>query len=431
MNRHWRNVLQWGRRGWIVCAVLGLLWPTAAEAWESPERVLIGFRRAPDPAAVRASGGRVTHVYDLLPAVAAEVPPSMIPSLRRRAGVLYVEPDYPVYATRPRPAAPTIGPRTIGAPQPLFDPDLEILPWGIVRIGAPLVWLGAPGGPPPNMGEAVKVGIIDTGLDYTHPDLADNYVLGYDFVNNDWDPRDDNGHGTHVAGIIAAIDDGPNSGGANADGVSVVGVGPRVHLYIAKSLDSDGAGYMSDIVAALDAAAKYDVDIVNMSLGSPFFSLTLRRACDRAYQAGVLLIAAAGNESQSRLDVPARYSSVIAVGATDETDQRASFSNYSSKLELCAPGVGILSTMPTYLVRLNQSPYGYQQSYDYLSGTSMACPHVTGAAALTFAAHPAWSHTEVRDRLAATAEDLGAVGRDRYFGYGLLDAAAAAMESPN
>ncbi len=429
MGRERGMIRDWLKIGALCLAAIALCHSGSEAASANREKVLIGFRKTPNVAAVRAVGGRVEYVYGLVPAVAARVPRSMVSVLRRQPGVLYVEPDYPVYATGSRVAPEYRRLQDSGALLPLFDPGVEILPWGVVRIGAPSVWLGTPDGPPPNMGESIKVGIIDTGIDYTHPDLAENYVLGYDFVNKDWDPLDDNGHGTHVAGIIAAVDDGPNWGGANTDGVSVVGVAPRIELYIAKSLDREGVGHMSDIVAALDVAADYDVDIVNMSLGSPFVSRTLRRACDTAYRSGVLLVAAAGNEGLSWLDVPARYSSVIAVGATDEADRRASFSNYASKLELCAPGVGVLSVMPDHPVRLNESPYGYHQLYDYLSGTSMACPHVTGAAALVWAAHGEWSHAQVRSQLTATAKDLGAPGRDKYFGHGIVDAAAAAMGS--
>jgi subtilisin len=383
------------------------------------DRVLIGFRGRPDAAALSRLGARIQYVYDLVPAVAAEVPSGRVGAVKRVPGVLYVEPDYPVYATGGAALSPLTSVR------PLFDPLTEVLPWGVARIHAPEVWLGLPGAVPPNMGAGVKVGIIDTGIDYTHPDLAANYVLGYDFVNKDWDPFDDNGHGTHVAGIIAAIDDGPNVlYGGNT--VSVVGAAPQVSLYIAKSLDSDGVGTTSNIVAALNQAAKYGVDVVNMSIGSPFSSRTLRAACDHAYAAGVLLVAAAGNEALPWLDVPARYGSVLSVAAINEANQRAAFSNYNSSLELCAPGVDVLSTMPGYPVTLTQAPYGYQMDYDALSGTSMACPQVTAAAALVVAAHPEWTNVQVRQRLDATAEDLGAPGRDRYYGYGLVDAAAAA-----
>jgi subtilisin len=399
---------------WLgLCAALLLCALSGATA-SGFDRVLIGFRGRPDAAAVSRLGARIQYVYDLVPAVAAEVPSNRVEAVKRLPGVLYVEPDYPVYAT----GGAAISPLTSVWSQ--FDPLTEVLPWGIARIHAPEVWLGAP----PNMGAGVSVGIIDTGIDYTHPDLAANYVLGYDFVNRDWDPLDDNGHGTHVAGIIAAIDDGPNVlyGGSM---VSVVGAAPQVSLYIAKALDSNGVGSTSNIVAALNQAAKHGVDVVNMSIGSPFSSRTFQAACDNAYAAGVLLVAAAGNEALPWLDVPARYGSVLSVAAINEANQRASFSNYNNNLELCAPGVDVLSTMPGYPVTLTQAPYYYQMDYDALSGTSMACPHVTAAAALVMAAHPDWTNVQVRQRLDATAADLGAPGRDRYYGFGLVDAAAA------
>ncbi len=400
----------------LVAVVALALWsvlPAQADA------VLIGFRARPNAAVVKAVGGAVKHIYDIVPAIAAEVPKAKLPVLRRAAGVAYIEPDYEVYASE------SLVAQEVSA---LFDPATETLPWGIARIGAPQVWLGIPGLTPPNMGEGVKVAVIDTGIDYTHPDLAANYVMGYDFVSEDWDPRDDNGHGTHVAGTIAALDDGPNYGGGNTAGISVVGTGPKISLYIAKSLNSNGVGATSDIVAALNMAAKYKVQVVNMSFGSFFSSRTLKRACDNAYAAGVLLVAAAGNESLSSLSYPARYPSVIAVGATNSANTRAYFSNYGSGMELSAPGVGVLSTLPMYSVQLNQpTSGGYQQIYDYLSGTSMASPHVVGAAALVWAAHPTWTNVQVRQRLTATATDLGAPGWDKYYGYGLVNAAAAAQ----
>ncbi len=401
----------------VVAAVL-LLAP-AATAAVGREKVLIGFRGRPNTAALMALGARVLHTYDLVPAVAAEVPSARLGALKALRGVVYVEPDYPIYATG-----------LVAAPQapidsaPLSVLSVQVLPWGITRIGAPQAWLGTPE-QPGNLGTDVAVAILDTGIDYTHPDLAGNYVSGYDFVNDDWDPLDDNGHGTHVAGTIAAQDDGPNSGGGNVTGISVVGVGPQIALYAAKILDREGTGSTSDAVAALDVAARYGMRVVNMSFGSPFSSRTFQSACARAYSAGVVLVAAAGNEAAPWLDVPARYSSVISVGATDAHDKHPTFSNTSRNLALCAPGVAVLSTMPTYLVRLNQWPYGYQTYYDYLDGTSMATPHVSGAAALVIAAHPELSASQVRARLVSTATDLGAVGRDSLFGYGLVNAFAA------
>ena len=411
---------------WAIAFAALLLLASVAAAAPGTETVLIGFRGRPNMGALRAVGARVLHAYDLVPAVAAEVPSGRLSAVRALKGVVYVEPDYPIYATGPLGGRLVLALPAAGDVEPLSVAVTETLPWGIERIGAPQVWLGV-AGQPGNLGTGVAVAILDTGIDYTHPDLADNYVSGYDFVNDDYDPLDDNGHGTHVAGTIAARDDGPNSGGANTTGISVVGVGPEIALYAVKILSREGSGNTSDAVAALDIAARYGMQVVNMSFGSPFSSKTMKSACGRAYAAGIVLVAAAGNEAAPWLDAPARYPSVISVGATNSLDQRASFSNTSRNLELCAPGVAVLSTMPTYTVRLNQWPYGYQMHYDYLDGTSMAAPHVAGTAALVIAAHPDWSNSQVRSQLRSTATDLGASGRDSYFGYGLVNAAAAAQ----
>lgn len=401
--------------GALFGVLLLLALGSASAAGGRSQKVLIGFKGRPDARVVQAAGGTVEYVYDIVPAVAATVPEAALAGLAHKPGIEYVEPDYPVYALGTGGSLLT---RTVGS---LFDPGTEVLPWGIDRVGAPAVWLGTP----PNVGAGISVAIIDTGIDYTQPDLAANYVSGYDFVNKDYDPLDDNGHGTHVAGTIAALDDGPNSGGANTTGISVVGVGPQISLYSAKVLNASGAGSTSNVVAAINVAAQYHISIVSMSLGSLFGSNTLKSACANAYAAGVLLVAAAGNEGMAGMDYPARYPGVIAVGAIDSTNRRASFSNYGSKLELCAPGVGVLSTMPTYSVTLTRSPYNYHQVYEYLSGTSMATPHVAGVAALVWAAHPTWTNVQVRDRLDATATDLGAPGKDSYYGYGLVNAPAA------
>ncbi len=397
--------------GVLLLVVLG----SASAAGGASRRVLVGFRGRPEARVIHGVGGTVQYVYDLVPAIAATVPEAAIAGLAHKPGIDYVEPDYPIYATG------AAGPLLDGV-STLFDPDTELLPWGIDRVQAPAVWLGTP----PNLGAGIAVAIVDTGIDYTQPDLAANYLGGFDFVSGDFDPRDDNGHGTHVAGTIAALDNGPNWGGANPRGISVVGVGPQIPLLIGKVLDANGVGNISALVAALDVATQYHLKIVSMSLGSTSASTTLQNACANAYAAGVLLVAAAGNTGLSGLDYPARYPEVIAVGAVDSANQRAFFSNYGGKLELCAPGVNVLSTMPVYTVALNKWPYFYRRYYDYLSGTSMSAPHVAGVAALVWAAHPDWTNVQVRDRLDATATDLGVPGRDSYYGFGLVNAAAAA-----
>ncbi len=275
--------------------------------------------------------------------------------------------------------------------------------WGVERIGT--AYAHDQG----NKGAGVKIGIIDSGIDYTHPELSANYAGGWDFVNNDDDPRDDYGHGTLVAGIIGAVDDGQG----------IVGVAPEASLFAYKVIDSVGHGSFSNVIAALDRAIADGMDIVNMSFGSlgdP--GQELLDACERAAAAGILLVAAAGNFGTfdgvgDNVLYPARYSSAIAVAATTDLDERAFFSSTGPDLELAAPGYNIYST----------DLFG---GYAYESGTSLAAAHVAGAAALLIYD----GIFDVRGRLIATAYDLGPVGFDTLYGYGLVDIAAALRPVP-
>jgi len=283
-------------------------------------------------------------------------------------------------------------------PDGIVEADEQTIPWGVDRIDAELVH-------PTNKGAGVKVAIIDTGVDYTHEDLDANFdptLLGYDFVNNDSDPMDDNGHGTHVAGTIAAED----------NDIGVIGVAPEANLYSLKVLNSSGNGYYSDIIDALGWCVDNGIQVASMSLGGSSDNALFHTACDNAYNAGVLIVAAAGNSGSSSILYPARYDSVIAVSASDSFDNLAYFSCYGSQNELAGPGVSITSTL-------------LGGGYGTKSGTSMATPHVSGAAALVFASGVAGAPA-VRDQLNNTAEDLGAPGWDPYFGNGLVDAEAAA-----
>ena len=331
---------------------------------------------------IKEFGGKFKQSYHIIPAVSAKIPAKAIERLKKHPSVKYVEIDGKVYASKVYATA-------------------QSLPWGVDRIDAEKVH-------PYNKGTGIKIAVLDTGIDYTHPDLDDNYKGGYDFVNDDADPMDDNGHGTHVAGIIAAED----------NGFGVVGVAPEAYIYAVKVLDSNGSGTVSDVIAGIEWAVDNNMQIVSMSLGTPTYSQSLRDACNAAYNAGLLLVAAAGNNGNlfgigDNVVYPAKFDSVIAVAATDENDERASFSSTGPEVELAAPGVNINST---YL----------GGSYRLLSGTSMACPHVTGVAALVWKAYPYYNNTQVRERLQQTAEDLGDPGRDNWFGCGLVDAEAAA-----
>ena len=271
----------------------------------------------------------------------------------------------------------------------------EMLPWGIDRIGATLV-------DNRNKGQGVKVAILDTGIDLDHPDLQ---VTGdVTFVPGTASGDDDNGHGTLVAGIVAALD----------NGIGVVGVAPEVELYAVKVLDSEGAGTCYAIRKGIEWAINNDIQVINMSFGCiSNLSQEVKLALDKAYQAGIVLIAAAGNGGTTGGDgnniwAPARYTPVIAVGAIDELDNRYSSSNTGDTLELVGPGVNIYSTLKG-------------GGYGSITATSASAPHVAGVAALLIASGIT-SNDEVRQILQETAEDFGPSGWDSWYGYGLVNA---------
>jgi thermitase len=272
--------------------------------------------------------------------------------------------------------------------------------WGPQKIEADWAWNTTVGD------HSVLVAVIDTGIYYTHPDLAANYVpLGYDWVNNDTDPMDDNGHGTHCAGIIAAVIN-------NSEGIAGLA---QVQVMAEKVLESSGQGYLdwiaNGIINATDSGAK----IISMSLGGYDYSQLLYDAVKYAYDRGALVIAAAGNDNTNTKLYPAGYDEVIAVAATDQNDNEASFSNWGDWIELSAPGVDIYSTVPW--------------GYDYMSGTSMACPHVAGVAALVWSLYPNKTRDWVREWLRSTADDLGDPGFDVHYGYGRANARKAAEQT--
>jgi hypothetical protein len=274
------------------------------------------------------------------------------------------------------------------------DP-LLINQWGYYDIEAN--WINAP-----TTTTGVTVAVIDTGVDYTHPDLLGKVTKGYDFVNADTDPMDDMGHGTHVAGIIAAK--------AN-NNYGITGVSWNSKILAIKALDSSGYGNSYDISLAIIAAANNaSVKVISMSLGGSY-SLTEDLAVGYAVVTkGKLLVAAAGNGNTSIPSYPAGLSTtypgmVLAVAAHDQAHCKASFSNYGTWVSVSAPGVGILSTIPPYLDSTNS---GFA-SYD---GTSMATPHVSGAAALAWQKYPTYTNTQIANLITTLAGTLTPLVRD-------------------
>ncbi len=272
----------------------------------------------------------------------------------------------------------------------------DIIDWGVSRIGADKVW-------DTGSGVGVKIAIIDTGVQKDHPDLVANLNTGYDFVNNDSDANDDNGHGTHVAGIATAT----------LNQAGTVGVSNGSKIIPVKVLNAQGYGYLSDVAKGIYYATDNGARVINLSLGAPTDSSLLRDAVNYATNKGVLVVAAAGNESGAPCSYPASYSNVICVMATDSRNMLASFSNIGG--ELSAPGVYNYST---YL----------GSTYRYLSGTSMASPHVAGASALLFSICPTCTSSEITQLLESTAIDLGEPGKDILFGYGLIDLTSAVLQ---
>lgn len=304
----------------------------------------------------------------------------------------------------------------------------ETLPWGVERIRAYLVWdnnmdMAVDQGA--NAGQYVSIAVIDSGIDYWtddqgnihyHPDLEDNVAGGRRFRHlypncyvEEWAEHEDiDGHGTHVAGTIAAVD----------NDIGVIGTAPKTKIYALQVIAWNEEGYAKAIATAINWAVGQGVDIISISLGLVTDYTTLREASDNAYAQGVLLIGASGSWGETFVRYPARYASVIAVGAVYQNLNRPNWSNTGPELEFVAPGVDINSTWLDGGYRLD-------------SGTSMAVPHVTATAALIWSSKidptyddgdGMWSNTEVRLKLRHMALDLGLSGRDNDYGFGLINA---------
>jgi len=276
--------------------------------------------------------------------------------------------------------------------------------WGLTKVRAPEAWALS-------QGQGVLIAVLDTGTDYTHPDLSGKVRtdIDWDFVNNDSDAQDNNGHGTHVSGIVAA---------ATNNSIGVAGLGWDASILPLKVLDSEGNGKTSQLISAIYYAADHGARVINMSLGGrpddPCFS-GLQAAVDYAYRRGVLLVAAAGNNGANRTVFPANCAHVLGVAATTSSDSRAWFSNYADHVSVAAPGDDIYSTLR----------YG---GYGYMDGTSMATPFVAGLAALVYARFPTYTPDQAASAILDNAQDLGSTGWDADYGCGRIDAFQALWE---
>lgn len=509
----------------LLVAVLAVsaLTPGASEAAApdrgasaARDRFFVGFAEAPgasERALLARHGATVRHEFPEVAAAAVEMDPGGVGELAREGAVRFVEKDEVRYP--------------LGLAEAQLAPALGNGLYGLVTTKAvdahAAGWTGA----------GVKACVADTGVDYTHPDIAPRYVAGKDIHGNDNDPwwggDPEETHGTHVAGTVLAAN----------DTVGVLGVAYGASLYYARVLGPQG-GSSSDVMAGVDWLQSQGCQVVNLSLGGGFKSRTEENFYKNKDAQGLLVVAAAGNDGQTKLGFPAGYASVLSVAAVGADNTIASFSNTGRGLDVSGPGVLVLSSVPAntgseasaagggtthrafglefagetsasgvsgtlvhcglaqsssdcgaaapgFVALIQRGSISFadkvtnaraagasaaivynnvagdfvgtlgsagswipavsvsqaagqallasvgssatvtnvSSSWDHFDGTSMATPHVTGVAALTFEAHPTWSDDQVEDRLKATAQDLGAIGYDTTYGYGLVDAQRA------
>ncbi|PAQ13104.1 alkaline serine protease [Bacillaceae bacterium SAOS 7] len=344
------------------------------------KRAIVFFHDEVNRALLEENTEEINFIFDELPAAAVNVTEDQKKLLASHPDIQMIQYDQPV------------------------EKSGQVIPYGYKMVGADKRV------PSTLSGKGVKIAIIDSGVDTKHPDLQ---VAGGACFMTIIDVRgcrnsynDDAGHGTHVAGVI----------GAKNNGIGVVGIAPQAQLYSIKVLDKRGIGTISTIMAGIEWAIKHDIDVLNISITSPDYDEALERMVKQAYDSGVIIVAAAGNEGPpwagdlSSVQYPAKFNEVIAVSSIDNKKQIGDLSSIGSEVELAAPGENIYSTVPTSL---------YVSGYDMMSGTSMAAPYATGLIALYKEKYPEMTNRQIRMLLQKNAMDLGAKGRDIYYGYGL------------
>ncbi len=309
-------------------------------------------------------------------------------------------------------------PAVAGRPDPLAP-----LQWGLKKVKAPKAW-------PVSKGAGVVVAVIDTGVDIGHPDLAANIVLGAgasDIVDGDVDPQDENGHGTHVAGILAA---------RLRNGRGVAGVAPKAKIFPVRVLDAQGSGDAADVASGIRYAIRNGVDVINLSMevegGGIVGDLLgdgaqdVRDAINEAVGQGIVVVVAAGNQGAAECNAAVANNNALCVGSIDMSNQLSPFSNYDGDQQntyLVAPGgdgVTCESDIYSTVLRTVQQQCSDRKGYESFSGTSMAAPHVSGIAAMLLS--KGLTSAQVVECLKTTSTDLGTPGRDGTFGYGLVNA---------
>jgi subtilisin len=331
------------------------------------------------------------------PIVSVHLADDEIDALKKNGNVAQVEDDHPCYAYDSARNNLSFE----NQPSVLS----ETVPSGIQQVNAPLAW-GC------SRGKGIRVAVVDTGIDFNHTDLHPNYVGGVSFVPGATTPMDDHGHGTHCAGTIAAA----------INGLDVVGVAPEASLYAVKVLDHNGSGQFAWIIAGIDWCIQHGIHVISMSLGGDAAPTALKTICDLAWSRGVLIVAAAGNSNlqnpvppaPSNVGYPGKYRNVISVSAIDSSNVISPWSSRGPEVDVCAPGVNVLSC------KLGGGT-------TVMSGTSMACPHVSGVAAVLWGTHRFSNNEQIWNLLASSVNNLGVPGWDPLYGYGRVNALAGAL----
>jgi thermitase len=421
------------RMGIILTAVLNLVAcslaaghidPSRIEPQAAPNRIIVKFSQ--DAAPTVGDEGRLVHTQ-----------PPAIELLNSRLGLRAMDAVVPRTARRNPSAAADLGldrvwtltfdgPIDAPAAAELYarcpgveyaEPDwVRHVDWepndAYVGQQYALEYIQAPAAWDTTRGSAnTVIAIIDTGVDYTHPEFAGKVLSGCDLVDG-ISTLDLYGHGTHVAGIAAAEAD---------NSIGIAGVASECRILPVRVLDEEGSGYTSDCAVGVIWAADNGADVINMSYGSYTYSQMEDDAVAYAIRCGVVCVASKGNDSTWVNHYPSDYPGVIAVGATDTADQDWMWSNFGPNTWIKAPGESIISTMPTYDVTLNEPPYDLPQNYGYMTGTSTAAPQVAAAAAIVRSLNPALGPYDVAYILARSADDMGDSGFDWSFGYGRLN----------
>lgn len=390
-----------GTKKWIAPIVAGSLLMNAGipfahaynhpltESKEKTQEVIVFYKNQQGKKDVLNRSNEIEYVFQNVPAVSVEMEGSDVAKLKKDSDIAYIEPniEFRLMDQEVKPIRINV------ASSYNRGSSSEESQWNIQSTNVAQAWKKG------LTGKGVKIAVVDTGVS---PQLDLNVSGGVSTVDYTSSYLDDNGHGTHVAGII----------GAERNGKGIAGVAPDAEIYAVKAMGKDGSGNLQDILEGIDWAISRNVDIINLSIGTTVESQALHDLIKKAYQKGILVVASSGNTGTydgagNTVTYPAKWDEVIAVSAVDKNLNRANFSATGEQIEFSAPGVDIISTYKN-------------GGYAISSGTSQAAPHVSGMLALLKQKNPSMKKEDLRKELIKYTKDLGQKGKDSWYGYGFV-----------